>query len=245
MRIAVLQPGYLPWLGFFDQEISVDQFVLYDDVQFDRRGWRNRNRLKTPDGFVWLTVPVVQKGKYDQVIREVRIDNDRPWRKKHIGTVRNFYAKAPYFDSLFPEFESIIMKDWEFLWELDLAMIEWMNRLIGIDTPIVQASSLDVSGEKSGRLLDICRKLRANEYYSGAAARHYLDLNLFEEAGIDVYFQEYDHPTYPQLYGDFVTHLSALDLLMVAAGEAKKIIESGSKWKKAYSAGTPSGQDDQ
>jgi hypothetical protein len=236
MRIAILQPGYLPWLGFFDQELSVDTFVLYDDVQYDRRGWRNRNRVKTATGFAWLTVPVVQKGRFDQVIRDVRIDNDRPWRRKHIGTVESFYAKAPYFDSLFPDFRDMIERDWEFLWELDLELINWMNRAIGVDTPIVLASSLEADGEKSERLLDICRKLDAKEYFSGAAARHYLDLAIFEREGIDVYFQEYEHPRYPQLYGEFISHLSALDLMMVAAGEAKKIIQSGTKWRKATNA---------
>jgi len=186
MRIAVLQPGYLPWLGFFDQEMSVDQFVIYDNVQYDRRGWRNRNRVKTPNG-MWLTVPVLQKGLYDQIIRDVKI-------------------------------------------ELDMAMIRWMNGRIGIKTDIVMASDLGVSGQKSERLLEICRKLGANEYFSGAAARHYLDIGIFSEAGIKVYFQEYMHPVYPQLNGGFVSHLSALDLIMIALPEAGKIIESGRKW---------------
>jgi len=233
MRITVLQPGYLPWLGFFEQELSVDKFVLYDDVQYDRRGWRNRNRVKTPDGFAWMTVPVEQKGRFDQLIRDVKIDNERPWRRKHIGTLETFYAKAPYFDEIFRQFMQIIERDWEFLWELDFELIKWMNDVIGIDTPIVLASSLQAEGNKSERLLNICRKLKANEYYSGAAARHYLEIEIFEREGINVFFQEFEHPTYPQLYGDFISHLSAIDLIMVAAGEAKKIILSGSKWKKA------------
>lgn len=233
MRIAVLQPGYLPWLGFFEQELAVERFILYDDVQYDRRGWRNRNRLKTPNGPVWITVPVEQKGKYTQPINEVRIDNARPWRRKHLGTVESFYRKAPYFESLFPELERIILRDWELLWELDLALIEWLNGAIGIETPISLASNLDASGHKSERLLNICKRLGADEYFSGAAARHYLDLALFDQAGIAVYFQEYEHPVYPQLYGDFISHLSVLDLLMIAAPEAKRIILSGSKWVKA------------
>lgn len=235
MRIAVLQPGYLPWLGFFEQELAVDKFVLYDDAQYDRRGWRNRNRLKTPSGPIWITVPAEQKGKYTQPINEVRIDNTRPWRKKHLGTVETFYRKAPYFETLFPDFERIISRDWEFLWDLDWAIIEWLNGVIGIETPITPASSLGAVGHKSERLLDICKKLGADEYYSGAAARHYLDLGLFKGAGIAVCFQEYEHPVYPQLYGEFVSHLSVLDLLMIAAPEAKKIILSGSKWVKATS----------
>jgi hypothetical protein len=230
MRIAVLQPGYLPWLGFFDQEMSVDLFVIYDDVQYDRRGWRNRNRVKTPKGPVWLTVPVIQKGLYDQIIRDVKIDNDRPWRKKHLGTIEGFYRRAPYFEILYPEFEEILLRDWEYLWELDMALIWWMNRSIGIKTEIVMASELGVSGQKSERLLEICRRHSANEYYSGAAARHYLDIGVFNGAGIKVYFQEYVHPVYPQLQGEFVSHLSALDLMMIALPEAGKIIESGRKW---------------
>jgi len=233
MRIAVLQPGYLPWLGFFDQELSVDLFVLYDDVQFDRRGWRNRNRIKTPNGPAWITVPVLQKGKYEQIIRDVKIDNERPWKKKHLGSIETFYRKAPYFDKLFPEIEEIILRDREYLWELDLALIQWLNCVIGIDTDIKLASELDVSGRKSERLLEICKVLGADEYYSGAAARHYLDIDLFTDAGIDVYFQEYIHPVYPQLHGDFITHLSALDLVMIAAPASKQIIESGRKWVRA------------
>ncbi len=236
MRIAVLQPGYLPWLGFFDQELSVDLFVLYDDVQYDRRRWRNRNRLKTPTGPGWLTVPVEQKGKYDQIIRDVKIDNTRPWRKKHLGAVATYYRKAPYFEKLFPQLEEIISKDWEYLWELDLALIEWLNRVIEIGTPVRMASELGVPGLKSERLLNICRKLGADQYYTGAAARHYLDLRQFEDAGIEVYFQEYEHPVYPQLYGPFVSHLSVLDLLMVAGPAAKEIIESGRKWVRAPQA---------
>ncbi len=233
MRIAILQPGYLPWLGFFDQELSVDLFVLYDDVQYDRRGWRNRNRVKTPDGSVWLTVPVIQKGKYEQIIRDVKIDNERPWRKKHLGTVEGFYKQAPYFNTLFPGFSELIDSDWEYLWELDLALIKWINEKIGIETEIKLASELNITGQKSERLLEICRKLGANEYYSGAAARHYLDLEIFRNAGIDVYFQEYVHPKYPQLHGDFLSHMSVLDLMMIVLPESKRIIQSGTKWVKA------------
>lgn len=234
MRVAVLQPGYLPWLGFFDQELTVDKFILYDDVQYDRRGWRNRNRLKTPDGQVWLTVPVHQKGKFHQLINEVRIDNERPWKKKHLGTVEAFYKKAPYFDVLYPQFEKILSEEWTYLWKLDTTLIEWLNRIIGIDTPIMQASTLNAEGEKSDRLLDICKKLGATEYYSGAAARHYLDLDMFRDAGVSVYFQEYVHPVYPQLHGEFLSHLSVMDLLMVAMDKSKEIIESGRKWVSAW-----------
>jgi len=233
MRIAVLQPGYLPWLGFFDQEMSVDTFVIYDDVQFDRRGWRNRNRVKSTDGWAWLSVPVIQKGKYEQKVNEVLIDNERPWKKKHLGTIESFYKKAPYFEPLYPQLAQIIERDWQYLWELDLALIGWLNEIIGIETPLKLASTLEVEGTKSKRLLNICRKLGADEYYSGAAARHYLELDLFRENGIDVFYQEYDHPKYPQLHGDFVTHLSALDLVMITAPESGRIIKSGSKWVKA------------
>jgi len=233
VRIAVLQPGYLPWLGFFDQEMSVDIFVLYDDVQYDRRGWRNRNRLKTPDGPKWLSVPVIQKGKYDQLICDVLIDNDRPWRKKHLGTIETFYKKAPYFDTLYPQFEEILHQNHEHLSCLDIDIIKWMNLNAGIETPIKLSSELGVDGVKSERLLGICKSLNADEYYSGAAARHYLDIAAFSEAGVEVYYQEYVHPTYPQLHGDFISHLSALDLMMVALPQMSKIIESGRKWVRA------------
>ncbi len=245
MRIAVLQPGYIPWLGFFDQEISVDLFVVLDDVQYDRRGWRNRNRLKSPDGPTWLTVPVESKGKFDQLIADVKIQHGDGWkdaaerriligwRKKHLGILEHFYKSAPYYNKVYQEFNDIISLDWEHLWELDLAVINWMNHSMGIDTPLKMSSDLHVSGNKTGKLLEICRYFDADQYYSGAAARHYLDVERLRENGIDVYYQEYEHPVYPQLHGNFISHLSALDLMMVALPESKKIIKSGSKWVRA------------
>jgi len=219
-------------MGFFDQIMSVDTFVIYDDVQYERRGWRNRNRLKGPDGSVWVTVPVEQKGRFHQLVNEVKIDNTRQWRRKHLGTIEALYKKAPYFDNLFPELEQILNREWEYLWELDVAVIGMMNEIFDIGTQLVLSSRLEVEGGKSDRLLNICVKLGADEYYSGAAARQYLDLELFRSAGIEVFFQEYEHPVYPQLHGKFLSHLSALDLVMIAAPESGRIIRSGTKWVK-------------
>ena len=108
MRAVILQPGYLPWLGFFEQLQRADVFVIYDDVQFDKRGWRNRNRVKGPDGPVWLTVPVIQKGRFRQKVTQVSIDNDYPWRRKHLEAIRRYYSRTPYFDRYFPELEEVI-----------------------------------------------------------------------------------------------------------------------------------------
>src|SRR5262245_36641269 len=123
MRVVILQPGYLPWLGFFDQLYRSDVFVFYDDVQFDRRGWRHRNRIKGPAGGQWLTVPILKRGRYTQRICETRIDRTFPWCRKHLGSVRECYAHAAYFDRYYPELERLLQRNWTFLLDLDLAAI--------------------------------------------------------------------------------------------------------------------------
>src|SRR5882672_7854264 len=123
MRVVILQPGYLPWLGFFDQFARSDVFVFYDDVQFDRRGWRHRNRIKAPTGAQWLTVPVLKKGRFTQAIRDTRIDTTYAWPHKHLGSLRACYARAPFFDSYYPALERVLGRGWEFLVDLDLALI--------------------------------------------------------------------------------------------------------------------------
>ncbi|TAK42792.1 MAG: hypothetical protein EPO27_16215 [Betaproteobacteria bacterium] len=218
--MAILQPGYLPWLGFFDQMASVDVFVYYDDVQFDKHGWRNRNRIKVPGGFAWLTVPVLHKGQDKPRVNEIRIDNSRDWRRKHLGTLRQHYAHAEHAPPYLRDLERLFETGWTLLAELDIALIDLMRGWLGIATKTVRSSALGIGGGQSGRLLNICRHFGAGSYLSGPAAREYLDVPMFEADGIRVQWQEYRHPVYPQQHGAFIPYLSAIDLILNAGKES-------------------------
>ena len=228
MRAVILQPGYLPWLGFFEQLQRADIFVIYDDVQFDRRGWRNRNRIKGPDGELWLTVPVIQKGRFGQKVSEVEIDDKHPWQRKHIESLRRCYSRAPYFKRYFPLIADIIRKPSQKLVDLDISLIYLLAEMTGQPmSKFRRSSELGLTGGRTSRLLNICRALGADEYYTGAAARVYFDMKLFNNAGIKVEFQDYRHPAYPQLFGDFIPYLSLVDLLFNTGENSGEIIASG------------------
>lgn len=214
--VVVLQPGYLPWLGLFEQMARADVFVYYDDVQFDKNGWRNRNRIKTAQGAKWLTVPVLHKGRPLQPICDVEIDNRVPWQRKHLETIRQAYARAPYIGDYLPALETLLSLSWKKLAELDIALIQLIASWLGVNTQTERSSRLGIDGGQSGRLLAICQYFGAKRYLSGAAARDYLDVALFEHSGVSVEWQDYSHPIYPQLHGEFLSHLSALDLVFNA-----------------------------
>lgn len=225
MRIGILQPGYLPWLGFFEQLERVDAFVILDDVQYDRGGWRNRNRVKTAHGVRWLTVPVLVSLADPPPIAAVRIDNRANWRRKHLETLRQAYARAPHFERYRPLLEEAYGREWRLLVDLDLHLIEALAAALGIDAAkIVRSSSLGVGGGREERLLAICARLGADRFYEGAAGRDYLDVERFAAAGVRVEFQDYGHPVYPQLHGAFVSHLSAVDLLFNCGEESRGIL---------------------
>ncbi|WP_221048115.1 WbqC family protein [Methylogaea oryzae] len=212
--VVILQPGYLPWLGFFDQMLRSDVFVYYDDVQYDKHGWRNRNRIKSATGPIWLTVPVLNSGRHGQKILDVEIDNRSPWGRKHVAAIAQSYAKAPYVQTYLPQLEELLMRRWSSLVELDIATVELICDWIGISRKIERASRLGIEGGQSGRLLDICRHFQASCYLSGDSAQSYLDTSLFAREGLSVIWQSYRHPIYPQLHGEFLPYLSILDLVM-------------------------------
>lgn len=214
MRVVVLQPSYLPWLGYFDQLYKSDIFVLYDDVQYDKHGWRNRNRIKTPQGAQWLTVPVLTRHQGKPTNREVRISPGDPWRRKHLQALRLHYGNAAAFAEVFPALEAWLAAEWEWLWQLNLAGLRLLCELLGIRRDIRLSSTLGIGGARSERLVRICQALGADAYLSGDAARDYLDPSAFAAAGIRLEYQAYRHPTYAQLHGAFVSHLSVVDLLM-------------------------------
>jgi hypothetical protein len=226
--LVVLQPGYLPWLGYFDLLRRADVFVHYDDVQFDKHSWRNRNRVKGPHGAVWLTVPVLHRGRFGQSILDVEIDDRRDWRHKQLATIAQLYARAPLLDAILPRLREILEQPWPRLVELDLAVIAWIASYLGIATPTYRAGELGIGGSRNERLLDLCRYFGATRYLSGNAARAYLDVSRFAAAGIEVAWHDYVHPVYPQLHGAFVPYLSMLDLLLNLGPGARPLIEGAS-----------------
>ena len=225
MRVAILQPSYLPWLGFFEQMHRSDQFILYDDVQFTRRDWRNRNRVRVLEGSVWLTVPVIQKNKYDQSLLETKIDNSTSWKRKHLETIRCHYSKTPFFDMYFPWCEKVFNSDWDFLLDLSLETIQYLKGELKINTPLLRSSELGDSGNKTERLISICKQLGATQYLSGDSARNYISEKDFSDQGIELEYQKYQHPEYPQRYEGFVPFLSTIDLLFNCGDKSMEFLK--------------------
>lgn len=212
-KIAISQSNYIPWKGYFDLIASVDEFILFDDMQYTKRDWRNRNKIKTPKGPVWLSVPVQVKGKYYQSIRDTRINGDE-WAQSHLRSMQLNYAKAPHFQEILDLIKPIYDGRISMLSELNHAFIVAICQYLGIDTKITNSWDYGVVDGKSERLLDLCQKAGADSYISGPAAKGYLDVELFEDAGMKVCWFDYDnYPEYPQLWGEFVHQVSIVDLL--------------------------------
>jgi hypothetical protein len=230
MIIGILQPGYLPWLGFFEQMYRCDLFVLYDDVQYDKEGWRNRNRIKTANGVHWLTVPVLMKFSDHPLITDIQINNEVNWRKKHLASIRQNYGKAAFFKNYEGLFEEAYSRDWDFLIDLDLYFIMKLAECLGMkEKRILRSSDLPVKGERMERLIHLCKRFGADTFYEGTAGRNYIDKNAFLKEGVRVEFQDYKHPIYSQLYGEFISHLSVIDLLLNHGRESLTILTNQDK----------------
>lgn len=225
--ICILQPGYLPWLGFFEQMLRCRQFVIYDDVQYDKHGWRNRNRIKGPRGPEWLTAPVVAKGG-PKLINQVEIDSTQPrWARKHLAALRQHYGKAPYFKDYFPALEETLSRKWRRLVELDMEIIKMMARWLGLRSELLLSSELGIPrSDPNKRLVDILHRLDGKVFYEGAAGKNYLNLDMFRRNGLQVVFQDYQPRPYPQQYQDqgFVPFLSAIDLLFNCGPESPRYL---------------------
>jgi hypothetical protein len=206
-----------------------DIFIYYDDVQFDKNGWRNRNRIKTVEGAHWLTVPVRQTGRMGQRICDVEIDHAQPWRQRHLRSIRESYSKASYLGQYYHEFAAVLEREWHLLADLDVEVVALMCRWLGLKRRMLRSSQLDVAGGKSERLVNLCRHVGASRYLSGASARDYLDTDLFTAANITVEWQDYLHPNYPQLHGLFIPFLSTLDLLFNVGSGSLDMIVNGAR----------------
>jgi hypothetical protein len=225
-KISILQPGYIPWLGFFEQIANCDVFVVLDNVQFTKNDWRNRNRIKTKNGVHWLTVPVLHN--FGQQINEVLIDDKAGWQRKHRQSLQAWYGRSKYFKDYFVEFEKVYSKSWKYVVDVDIEITLLINHLLGIDTMITRSSELGlVSTGRQFRLIEICEKLRADIFYEGKSGKSYMDTDLFMRAGVSVNFQDYEHPYYHQLWmkeQGFISHLSVVDLLFNCGPEALDIL---------------------
>jgi hypothetical protein len=211
--IAIHQPQYLPYLAFFHKIAHCDIFVVLDNVQFQKNGLQNRNKIKNSTGWQWLTVPVLHKRK--QKIKATSINNKSNWPRKHWQAIRTSYGRTPHFDWCKAELEPIYQQDWDCLAPLNMALTRIVCDLLGIKTPIIDASSLPLQGKATDLLINICRTLGANKYLSGPGGRQYMDLEKFQRAGIDIKWQEFKFPVYKQPFPalDFIPNLSVVDTL--------------------------------
>lgn len=214
---VITQPTYLPWMGYFEQIARADTLVFLDTVQFVRRSWHSRNRLVAADGNpFWLTVPVAAHPR-ETTMKEIRISReDGKWRHKHLQSIAIHLRKAPYFDMLFPLFETWLNRDHEFLVDLTTSGILLIAGLLNLRPRILRASSLDAGGSRAELLLNICRQIGATQYYSASGSRVYLadEEHRFQRVGIDVEYQAWTPPSYPQQCANFVSHMSVVDALM-------------------------------
>ena len=225
-KTAIVQSNYIPWKGYFDIIALVDEFIIFDDVQYTSRDWRNRNIIKTPQGPLWLSIPVISKNSR-QKINQIKVA-DKSWAKNHWETIRRNYTKSTYFEKYKDCFESIYseLTEYDFLSEINLRLIKEINKILGISTIISDSKDYNLIEGKTERLLQLCIDSGAGEYVSGPAAKEYLDGNLFKDAGICLTWMDYDgYSEYTQLNPPFIHGVSVLDLIFNEGENAVKFMK--------------------
>jgi hypothetical protein len=224
-RVAIVQSCYIPWKGYFDLVNGVDEFILYDDLQYTRRDWRNRNRIKTPDGSAWLTIPVKVKGRYHQKIRDTVV-HDPKWPDRHWKSICLNYSRAPYFEATRPAFQKLYEESVAetHLSRINFRFLRAITDMIGIRTRITWSMDYDLIGTRNERLIHLCSQAGASEYLTGPSAKSYLDEALFQEHGISVRWMDYSgYPEYGQLFTPpFIHEVSIIDLILNEGPERSK-----------------------
>jgi hypothetical protein len=215
MIVAALQPGYLPWLGFFDLMKRSDFFVIEDSLKYTKQDWRNRNRIRTAQGFAYLTVPV-KRGATALAINEVEIDNTQPWTRRNWNLLLENYRNAPFWSAYEPFLRETFHRTWNRLIDIDLWFIEFLAKEFNIPTPTALLSDLGVefTPDKTGSLVELVRKVGADTFLEGSSGRKFIDTDRFDEAGLSITFQDYVCRPYRQQFEPFMSHLSAIDLLL-------------------------------
>jgi hypothetical protein len=225
--VAIVQSNYIPWKGYVDLIRAVDEFILYDDAQYTRRDWRNRNKVKTPAGIQWLTIPVEVKGKYYQAIKDVQI-SDTAWTKTHWQTIVHNYARARGFREYCAALEDLYLGTTErYLSEINYRFLTAVSRMLGIKTKVSWSMDYHRVEGKTERLVDLCKQTGATEYLSGPSARGYIDEALFQAEGIALRYVDYaGYPEYAQLYPPFEHTVSVIDLILNTGSDAPKYLKS-------------------
>jgi len=223
MNVVILQPSYIPWRGYFDQISRADLFIFYDDVQYDKHGWRNRNQIKTAQGKQWITIPVHSAGVTQGIpIKDVKIDWSKPWAKSHWKSLSISYAKAPYFRQYAAWLEAFYQRQDVFLADFTIDLTIALAGELGISkTRFMRSSDIPaIDGQKTGRLIQILTHVGASHYISGPSARDYIEQDQFDNAGITLEYIQYDYPEYPQLHPPYDPQVSVLDLLFMTGPDA-------------------------
>lgn len=233
MTVSIHQPAYMPWLGYFDKMAKSDIHVFFDDAEYTKNNLFNRNKIKTPQGELWLTIPI--NHKIGLPISEATIDNTFDWRNKHWNAIKMNYAKAPYFKKYSDIFGKIYSQNWEYLSDITISMNRTITDLLGTKVKFIKSSDLKVIGTKNEKLINLCKAVGADTYLSGRGAKDvhlnpygkpYLDEELFLKNNIKVDYQQFNHPVYEQLWGEFIPNLSIIDFLFnCGAGKFKEIIQ--------------------
>ena len=235
MRVAIHQPEYLGYLGFYNKMMNADAWIFLDNVQLARRDFVRRNQIRGPNGPLWLSVPVMTRGRYDQLIQEVAIDNNQSWRKSHWKSIRHQYGRAPFFEVYAGDLATIYQTEWGKLADLNVALIKTTARLLKLERPTYLASELGVMGKSSQLLADLTLAVGADVYLSGPMGRSYLDESLFQERGLRVQYNDFTHPVYPQSsagtfqhgQGEFIPFLAAIDLIFNCGPASLDVIAEG------------------
>ncbi|GAA6325628.1 WbqC family protein [Fusobacterium ulcerans] len=226
-KIAILQSNYIPWKGVFDMMNKVDIFVFFEDVDFTKRDWRIRNKIKTPEGEIWLTIPV-KKASRGTKIHEIQISQEENWQEKHYKTITQYYKKARYFEEYKWLLDKIYLeKKWENLSEFNIFSNILIAKELGIKAEFINSKDLKTSGTKDDKLIEICEKLGGNYYLSGPAAKDYINNEKFKNKNINLAYIKYEYPEYKQLYGEFNHYLSIFDVLFNCGKDTQDYIFTG------------------
>ncbi|WMW23241.1 WbqC family protein [Methanolobus mangrovi] len=218
MIVGIHQPNYLPYIGFFDKLKKSDIFILYDDAQFSKGDFHHRNKIRTPNGSKWLTVPVEKKLIS---INKIRIRNDllignNKWNISHLGDIQNNYSKAPFYQKFITELENIYNEDYDFLVDLNMRLIQFLSDSFNIKTKIVCSSEFGFNSKSTSKILDLVDAVGGNKYLSGSCGKNYLEIEQFDRCGIELIFQDFKHPIYDQQYNGFMPNMTSLDALLNA-----------------------------
>jgi len=227
LKIAIHQPNYLPYLGFFHKISLADVFVILDTVQFVKSGalaWMNRNKMRTRQGYMWLTVPVLTKGRFPVILKEALIDNSKDWKKKHFNSIYHNYHRAAYFGKYCKFFENLFKKEWKILSLLNEEIIRYLIKQLNISVKIIKTSDLNIDGKGTQLLINICKRVGADEYIYGKHGEDYMELEKFQQNKIKLIPQNFQHPRYRQLYEPFIEDMSIIDLLFNEGENSIKIL---------------------